>query len=100
MKAEDLKPCAICGKGMMHAGTPLFYRVRIEAMGVDIRAVQQHAGMEMMMGGGVAGVKLARVLGPNPDIAKPIDPEPAKPVLVCQPCALEPRSLAFLAERA
>lgn len=95
MKAGDFKPCAICGKGMMHAGLPLFYRVKVESMGIDMKAVQRQAGAEMMMGGGVAGAKLASVLGPNPDIATPIDAD-LQPVLVCQPCALEPRPLLML----
>lgn len=97
MKSADLKPCAICGKGVIHAGVPLFYRVKLEHMGVDLNAVQRIAGMEMMFGGGVAGVTLARVMGPDPDIAKPI--VEAQTLLICQPCAFEPRSLVLLSEK-
>ncbi len=94
MKAADLKPCAICGKGVMHSGVPLFYRVKVEHMGIDASAVRQVHGLETMLG----SVALARVMGPDPDIAKPIiEDQPA--VLVCQPCALEPRPLLLLTER-
>ena len=39
MKAEDFKPCALCGKGMMHTGVPLFYRVTVEHLGIKMREV-------------------------------------------------------------
>lgn len=95
MKASDFKPCAICGKGVMHSGMPLFYRVKVETMGVDSQAVRQVHGLETMLG----SVALARVMGPDPDIAKPvIEDQPT--ALVCQPCALEARPLLLLMERA
>lgn len=97
MKAGDFKPCAICGRGMMHAGVPLFFRVKIEHMGVDLKAVERTAGLEMMFGGGVAGAKLARIMGPDPDLAKPMM-EPQQ-LLVCHPCALKPVPLLALTER-
>lgn len=94
MKAAELQACAICGKGVMHSGVPLFYRVRIEHMGIDANAVRQVHGLETMLG----NAALARVMGPDPDIATPIvDPHT---VLVCQPCAIESgRPLILLTER-
>jgi hypothetical protein len=68
MTAGDFKPCALCGRGVMHAGVPIFYRVRIESMGINLQEVQRTAGMEQFMGGHVA---LARVFH-DPDIATPI----------------------------
>ena len=91
MKAGDFKPCALCGRGVMHAGIPLFYRGRSESMGIDANAVRQTAGLEMMFG----NVALARVMGPDPDIAKPLGDEVI--ALVCQPCALQPNLIAQLA---
>ncbi len=93
MKAGDFKPCACCGKGVMHTGVPVFWRVRIERMGIDARAVQQTHGMEQFMGGHVA---LARVFQ-DPDIATPIVDEPTT-LLICEDCALKPLMLAVLAE--
>lgn len=82
MKAGDLENCVLCGQGMMHAGMPLFWRITLQRMGVDMAAVQREAGLEMMMGGHVA---LARIMGPNEDIAAPIGAE--RTVLVCERCS-------------
>lgn len=92
MKAGDFKPCALCGRGVMHAGMPIFYRVRIESMGINLEAVQRTAGMEQFMGGHVA---IARALH-DPDIATPI--VPAVTSLVCQECSVQPHMVARLAE--
>lgn len=92
MKAGDLQRCALCGHGMMHTGLPLFYRVRIEQMAVDLNAVRRAGAMEQYMGGHVA---IARVFE-DPDIAAPMFPASTK--LVCQSCALEPHMLARLTE--
>ncbi len=98
MKAREIKPCAICGRGVMHSGVPLFYRVKVESMGIDVGAVKRQAGLEQVFGGGQAGAVLADVMGPDPDIARPvIEDQPT--VLICQPCALEPRPLLLLLGR-
>ena len=41
MHRKDFKPCAICHKGVMHTGLPLFWRVHIERIGVDMQAAQR-----------------------------------------------------------
>jgi hypothetical protein len=87
MKAKDIQNCAVCQKGLMHAGMPLFWRIKLQRMGLDRRAIEQTAGLEMMMG----SVALARVMGPDPDIAKPVDDE--HEVLVCEHCASQPVSI-------
>lgn len=91
MKAGEFKPCALCGKGMLHAGVPLFYRVTVEHMGVKVREVERSAGMEQFLG----NVALARVFH-DPEVAERIG-APVK-TLVCQSCALEPHLLARLNE--
>ena len=96
MKRADLKNCAICGKGLMHSGSPLFYRVKIERMGFDAVAVQQTHGLETFFGGGQAGAMLANVMGPDPDIAKSISSDEA---LICDSCAMESTCLAAIHER-
>jgi hypothetical protein len=93
IKADELKPCAICGKGVMHSGVPLFYRVSVEIMGVDASAVRQAHAMEQFFNG---AVPIARVFM-DPDIAKPVF-DPVESV-ICQPCALEARPLALLLEQ-
>ncbi len=84
---KDLKPCAICGKGLMHTGVPLFWRVHIERIGVNAQAVQRQAGLETFFGGGHAGAVLADVMGDGARLAEPIG-EPAVR-LVCESCATD-----------
>lgn len=93
LKQRDLTACAVCGKGVMHDGTPTFYRIQIEHYVVDIRAVQRQCGLEQMLGGAAA---LAQVMGPDDDMAKRAY---AGTAIVCQPCSLKPDlCLAHLAE--
>ncbi len=92
MKAGDFKPCAFCGKGVMHTGIPLFYRVKIERLGIKGGEVQRAAGMEQFMGGNVA---LARVFH-DPDLTQVVMDEIT--VLVCETCSTEPHHLAMAIE--
>lgn len=92
MKAADIKKCCFCDKGVGHVGIPIFYRVTVQSMVLDGRAIQQVAGAEMMMG----NVALARVLGPDPDIARGVG-EPST-ALVCHTCAMEPQLLPRVLE--
>lgn len=92
MKASEIKPCKLCGKGVMHTGLPLFYKVISQRMGIDITEVQRTSGMEQMMGGAVA---IARQFYDG-EIANPIgEPETS---VVCEQCAMEPNLLARLNE--
>lgn len=91
MKTEELKPCACCGKGVMHDGSPMFYRVRMEPHIVDMAAVQRRHGEELMMGA------MAGVLGVNDDIAKPIDGTQTV-ALVCMSCMTSGKPMAMLLE--
>lgn len=92
MNRADFKPCAICHKGMMHTGLPLFYRVTIERMGIDLRAVRQQHGLEQLTG----SVGLADVFSPNSALASPL-PDPSV-VLICEECAMKETMIAVLAE--
>jgi hypothetical protein len=76
---------------MAHTNLPMFWRLKLERMGMDAKAIQRRHGMEMMMGGGQAGAVLAEIMGPDEEIAKPI--VPAQEVLVCEPCAMQPNML-------
>lgn len=82
MKEPELRKhanCSICGKGIMHAGLPLFYRVTVERFGIDIQATKRQQGLGMML-----SPALAMVMGPDEDIAKPMM-GPAI-VTVCENC--------------
>jgi hypothetical protein len=85
MKHKDFTPCHLCGKGVMHAGHPLFLRISIDRMGVNRKAVEQAHGLELMMGGNAL---LANVMGPNEDLATVIDGK--HDMLVCSTCASTP----------
>lgn len=92
MKQTDIKPCAKCGKGVMHTGLPLFWRITIERYGIDANAVRRQAGLEMMLG----NAKLAHVMGPNETMAKPVMDDVI--LILCENCAMENYPVAALAE--
>lgn len=79
----------------MHTGLPIFYRVTVERMAVDLKAVQQRAGLEMYFGGSAA---LADVFAPTTEIANPLFQ--AATILVCDRCAIDPLCVAALDETA
>lgn len=85
MKQRDLEKCRLCGRGMMHRNDIVFYRIKLDTMGIQADAVRQMHGMEMMMG---AAAPLAQIMGPDPDIAKPVVESPA--FLICMPCMMDP----------
>jgi len=92
MKRHEIKKCVICGKGVMHNGQILFYKIEISRMAVDLGAVQRLQGLEMML-----NPALASVMGPDEDIAMPIGgPDKA---LICDACAMKSTCLAALHER-
>lgn len=86
MKQKDIRKCAVCGLGVMHAGGVAFYRVTVEHMVVDMRAIQQQAGLEMMLG----SPALATVMGPDRDIANRLG-DPVE-VMFCQECGITPET--------
>lgn len=92
IKRSDIKPCAKCGKGVMHTGLPLFWRVTIERYGIDVKAVQRTVGLEMMLG----SVALANVMGTNETLAKPVMDDVI--LILCENCAMEDYPIAALAE--
>ena len=51
MKQTEIKPCAACGKGVMHAGAPQFYQVTVQPYLVNVPAIQRQHGLEQMLGG-------------------------------------------------
>lgn len=91
MKQSEIQPCKLCGKGVCQDNMPIFYKVRIAWMGLDVEAVKRQSGLEMMLGG---AAPLAAVMGPNEDIAKQIS---TSDMLVCQECMLSMSPGALLA---
>ncbi len=92
MKREDLKKCAICKEGLAHGGSPMFYRIKIESMILNLQALQEQAGLEIMLG----SPDLAHVMGPDRDIATKAG---GNEVLICLECGTsKPYLLARLME--
>jgi len=85
MKEHELRHhtiCSVCSQRILaRGGVPLFWRVRIERFGVDLRAVARQGGLEQLIG----NVALAMVMGPDEDLAVPV--MPALTLTVCEGCA-------------
>lgn len=103
MRAEEFTKCKGCGKGVAHTGLPIFWRVKIERMGIDGNAVRQTDAMERYFGGhaggsmGQSALAVSRVFQ-DPIIAKPIDGIEPVTALLCETCSTKPLPLALLAE--
>jgi hypothetical protein len=82
IKQRELQRCALCDKGVGHGNYPLFWRLRIERFAVDVASVRRQHGLELMLG----SPALARVMGPDADLAKAI--YGPHQVLVCESCVL------------
>ena len=93
MKSASIRPCAVCGKGLLHAGHPMFFCVSIQRMVIDMREILRVSGTERMLAG---NVPIARALY-DPEIANALD-EPTT-VLLCMDCAVKSNAcVAQLAE--
>ena len=81
IEREELKPCALCGKGLIATGLPIVWRFRAERIVIDLTETRRAAGLEMMM-----GPTLAAVMGSTSNFAatRILDAR----LLVCEPCAL------------
>lgn len=84
MKQSELQPCAICGKGVCHAGDPCCMRLDVTRMVTNVGAVQRQTGLEMMLG----NAALAAVMGTDEDMLVAL----GKPVtlLICDKCMSRP----------
>lgn len=91
---DVIRPCDVCGEGLARQ-IPLFYRVNIERMAVNAGAVRSIVGLTTILG----SQKLAAVLSPDSDVAKPICE--SDELIICHSCGVEREmSVAELAERA
>ena len=71
----------MCRKPLGHGG-PLFWRLSAERHGLDRRAIQSVAGLEMHLGGNAA---LANVFAGDPEISTRIGEKVE--FLICETCA-------------
>jgi hypothetical protein len=78
---KELAKCALCKKGVMHAGVPIFFRVTVERFGVDLRAVEREHGLELLTG----SPALANVFSDGRPLASRMDLPGT--LTVCMGCA-------------
>lgn len=78
LKEDELRPCDFCGARFN--APPVFYRVTVENFAVDVQAARRQLGLGMHLG----SAALARVMGPNEDLAKRVSTDTK---LVCLDCA-------------
>lgn len=85
IRRKDLKPCVLCGKGLLHDGNIGVYRVTFEQHIVDHSAVMRAHGLETFFGGGTQGAVLADVMGTDEPLFKPFEQHS---LLICAECFL------------
>lgn len=85
MKEAQLRKnakCSLCSELIGHTGIPIFWTVKVERHGVDMKAVRRQDGLGMMLG----STPLAQVMGPDEEMTKtllgPVD------LTLCENCAL------------
>lgn len=98
MKANELRPCDLCGKGLMHSGVPLFFRLTVERLAVDPQAIRERVGLATMFGNTPGAGAIAEVFASRSDVATPFVER--HELLVCENCAIDPHCVHSLAEAA
>ena len=87
MRFSEIRPCDLCGKpvaGNTRDGKRIdFRRVVVEAHILDLRSLQERAGLALMMGGSEL---LAAAIGGD---ARASVVASARELLVCSPCWLD-----------
>lgn len=95
MKESQLREhatCSLCKNKIGASGIPMFWVVSIERFGLDAGACQRQQGLGMQI-----GATLAKVMGPDEDLAIPVMDKLT--LTVCEKCAIESRlPVAVLAE--
>ena len=78
MKLSALKPCDVCGGKI----APVFYRVTVEQMIINVTAVNQVIGLATMFGGALG---IAEIFAPNDDVTLKFQ---ENTVSLCGDCAV------------
>ena len=98
MRADEVKACALCKRGVCAGGHLTFHRIRFERLGVDRKAINERIGLHHLFQGN-ASPEIIEAFAPTPDVAILVH-EPAS-ILVCEECANErAECLILLAELA
>jgi hypothetical protein len=94
MKANELRPCDVCGRPLMAGGHVTFHKITFERMAVNMRAVRDRVGLSMVLGNNA----LAEVFAPIADVADRVGDADA--LVMCEDCALKQHVPMVLAEAA
>jgi len=86
--------CAGCGKPFGHTGLPLFWRLKIERIGVRVDALRRHDAMATFLG----SRELAGVFSTESTLTDPV--MEAVEITLCEECALSDVNIMVLAEKA
>ncbi len=95
MKEQEIRKranCAVCTKPIGHTQLPLFWIVKIERHGINMRAIQQQDGLAFLLGG---NSRLAQVMGTDEEITTTLIDVT---VTLCEHCSLCDVSIVELAE--
>lgn len=98
MKEMELRAaatCCVCQRNIGATQMPIFWRVRVERFGLDMKAINRQTGLAMLLGGN--GL-LAHAMGSDEDLAVPVM-EPVT-VTVCEECGTREVCVAQLVEMA
>lgn len=85
MKPADIRPCDLCGNPLCHTQVPLFWRVQIERLGIDLNVARQLDGLASFLGSS----RLAEAFAPSTELVKSLHETPDE-LLICERCALSP----------
>jgi len=86
MKERELRKtanCVLCEKPFGHTGIPVFWRVKVERLGVDMKALRRQDGLATLIGNPM----IAQVMGPDEEMTTLLG---KAEVTVCESCATNP----------
>lgn len=92
MKANEIRKCDACGRGLCADGHITFHRLTFERFGLDRRAIEERQGLALMMG----TTALTEVFASRRDVANRIGE--ADDLILCETCAMQPQTPMHLAE--
>lgn len=95
MKTSELRPCDHCAGAI----APLFYQVTVQTVGVNLKEAHRHLGLATFFGGGGAGLALANIMGPDPEVTENIGAPTT--LCLCAQCYLtmDKHDLAAMVEK-
>lgn len=85
MKERELSKliiCSCCNQPVTHTKVPLFWKIKVERFGLNLKAIERQRGLGAFLG----SIALASVMGPDEDLATPV--METKEISLCEQCAV------------